>query len=1145
MPSLTSQQKTAVECIDTNVLVSAGAGSGKTMVLVERYLEVLRSYQDAHVSDIIAVTFTRKAAEEMRNRLKSRLRETIGECPPEERQRWTGFLEDLDRARIGTIHSLCESILRSAPAEAMIDPQFEIMDDLEGAEAIAASVDSALRSLISSNDGDDLLLLEYPVEQLQRWITNQIKSAPEYREARKQICELSLAGLQTHALGVIAAVRLSLLRQLREHAELRRCLRYLESTVFEDPQSPLEAKRRDAVKCLAILLQDSKAKTEDLEKIGVCVGALAGMTVGLIGGAKGKSMREAIMRARDIVKFEFANYWPSALSESDERAFKVLLSLLRTIDAALAYYEQVKLRSQKVDYNDLIHLAYGLLERRQTGSKSAPLGKSGSASVSTATGPTTNLRAILVDEFQDTNRTQARLLSLLCGPDTRLFLIGDDKQSIYKFQGADVSTFNEWKHLIDSPTTGLVGGGLALELSESFRSHPSVVAFINAFFKEHFDLGDRSRYKASYQSLTPSRQDAVDPSRVELVSFLTDKESPRIAEDVRMLEGRALSAWIKEKIAAGAPVFDKAADASRPMSYGDIAVLVGQNSDFTFLELALSEAMIPYVTIAGSGFLNRQEVLDIENMLRWLSDPADDHALLAVLRSPMFAVNDGIIHRLAFGRRSSLWRRLLEAAKSPDLEVLKPVAATLKNLQSVAALQPAGELVRTIIATTSYDTTLSSLANGKQRARNVWKLAARAQAEGAMSAHEFVHSLSSMRQLGVTNQTDAPLSSENAIKLMTIHKSKGLEFPVVLLPVLGRRIIRGYAKVITHRDFGIAFNTSRSRDEEKPSFYRAAESQMSEMDREERKRLLYVAMTRARDYLVMFTEYNGHNNESFRQWIHDALGVNGSDELSSEPALIEQGNLSCLARLVDAQAIAQWIKSSSAVRTEPAPEPETSDFSPLDLALMVPLVDGNEECFVSSVPWQAIERVTPAGDLPVHQTVLGEFFHAIMQRFASRMSKPTQDMLSSLCMSSHFNAVHSDQSEYLSREAQGLVDIFFTSELFEILSKSRRRLHEIPYLAVEVDESIADRRVDLIVEDAEGDWHIIDFKTDQVDVSRLESKTNEHASQILEYVRHFKQLTGHEARGWIYFARLGRLLEVQAPTFEIDRKGQLKLPLVR
>jgi len=167
--------------------------------------------------------------------------------------------------------------------------------------------------------------------------------------------------------------------------------------------------------------------------------------------------------------------------------------------------------------------------------------------------------------------------------ETRLFLIGDDKQSIYRFQGADVSTFNHWKARIATRESGLSGAGAALVLDQSFRSHPSVVAFINCFFAELFQLDAHLRpefgHRASHQPLRPSRQEDHEAERVELIAFSAGEQETRDAGQIRLLEGLSVALWIKEKIAQGAPVFDKLSGQSRSIEYGDFAILVSQNAD--------------------------------------------------------------------------------------------------------------------------------------------------------------------------------------------------------------------------------------------------------------------------------------------------------------------------------------------------------------------------------------------------------------------------------------------------------------------------------------------------------------------------------------------------------------------------------------
>ena len=249
---------------------------------------------------------------------------------------------------------------------------------------------------------------------------------------------------------------------------------------------------------------------------------------------------------------------------------------------------------------------------------------------------------ILVDEFQDTNRTQSQLLNLLAGTDATIFMIGDDKQSIYKFQGADVSIFNECKASVSAQDTGAL-----LSLSRSFRSHPQVVNFVNWLFSELM-RGNDNAFSASFEALDAARgADEIDRERVEVIVYsASEADSFRgRQENSRRTEAANVADWILDKVASAVPVEEKSGK-KRPIRFGDFAILVQRNKDFAWLEDAFIKANIPYVMLGGRGFLDRQEIYDMENFLSFLSSPADDHALFGILRSPIYAISDYLLHAI-------------------------------------------------------------------------------------------------------------------------------------------------------------------------------------------------------------------------------------------------------------------------------------------------------------------------------------------------------------------------------------------------------------------------------------------------------------------------------------------------------------------
>jgi len=298
MPQLTDEQSLAINSIGEHVLVSAGAGSGKTFVLVERYIQVLAEDGDATIDDIIAVTYTRKAAEEMRSRLKARLKElgTIGDTTQQER--WLKCLAEVETARIGTIHSLCESVIKNFPAEAGIDPNFEILNDLERAELLAESIDQALHFIIEkpmSIFGD---LLEYPIEGLRVWLGDFLRSPLKYKESRKRFRNCTPESIRQFAQDLVDADIERTMADILADQQFVYELNYLGDTAWKDPDSPLGLLQSEMLSYLKQIFAQSELSAK--ERFNAACALAAMKTAGNLGGVGAKDLRTCMRNLRSL-----------------------------------------------------------------------------------------------------------------------------------------------------------------------------------------------------------------------------------------------------------------------------------------------------------------------------------------------------------------------------------------------------------------------------------------------------------------------------------------------------------------------------------------------------------------------------------------------------------------------------------------------------------------------------------------------------------------------------------------------------------------------------------------------------------------------------------------------------------------------------
>lgn len=1141
MPSLTEEQKLAIESINKHTLVSAGAGSGKTFVLVERYIKVLESDPETKVSSIIAVTYTRKAAEEMRSRLKARLAEMAGSSPALESERWQMALAELEGARIGTIHSLCESILRNFPAEAEIDPAFEIMDDLERASHIQESLDAAMNQYLLADPELEADLLEFPLENLRDWLRSFLESPLKYKESRAKFGDLSKHSMESFARDLIENDCKEAIWAVLSDPVFLAEKNYLIDNPIQDPESKLGKVQDELVKYLSQFKKSLSLKeTYQLFK------SIAEMeSARNAGGAQAKELRRC-MRFIQVSAKSIVHKHHLDLKESDFRSFEVLSNLLNLADKCLEYYEHLKSKSQRLDFDDLIERCSQLCLK-------APLALRQLSK---------DLKALLVDEYQDTNWTQARLLTSLCGAETKLFLIGDDKQSIYKFQGADVSVFNASKRYISATDdmgstlsraqlaesyglSPLAGEGQVLSLSRSFRSQSQIVNLVNLIFSRLFSERDeesplKANHKAHFQALYPAKENDDDKTvRIDFLytAPLSKEETDDLKSSYIKNEAALVAQWISNLVSKSLPVFDKEQGITRAIKFSDFAVLLQANNDFADIEKALSNAGIPFVSIAGSGFLDKQEILDLESLLKWLDNPQDEHALFGALRSPMFAFSDGELHELKSTGGSSLFQAVLaRASKLPvtSNNSAKIAAKILLELRQLAGKVSSACLLQKILELTAYDIVLLASQSGKQKSRNLYKFISLATKHRHLKPADFLAALRSMRDLGVKNLTDAPLSAGNAVKIMTIHKSKGLEFSAVALPKLERSAHKYTGKLLFSRESAIALDISRDAEEEKSSFFLAATNLNRRMEEEERKRLLYVALTRARDYLGLFLTARQSGSDNFGSWLCEALSLPHPKE-SFQNQIMHAGGR----RFPSSWQLSQFDQSKQAEesgQSQSMPEERSEELlskrldgsrasipanSP-DLTLLQTR-EQQKELSYTPLKWQALLRACPnEKEKDLHQTILGNYFHLLMSRLGDDLSLPGESERKALLLHPELQIHDRQQQAAALKVSEQLLINFKNSALYPLMKNAQRRLHEFPYMITD-EKGCSEFRPDLILQDQSGNWQIIDFKTDQVESKDISRQVKHHTGQLARYVDDFHAILGIRASAWIYFAQCGRL----------------------
>jgi ATP-dependent helicase/nuclease subunit A len=883
----------AAQALDRNIFLDAGAGCGKTQALTARYLSLLRA--GVPVSDIVAVTFTNKAARDMKARLRRECEaQALATDDAEAAALWQSRARQLEHAPISTIHAFCSSLLRRYALRAGLDPAFTVMDEVQHSLLLQQTL---RRSLLDRLDADETsAALAVSVLGLSDTVAALARLARTREEHQAELehppTAADLLARWEAQRDIITTRRLDLLvaspAWMRHAATLRR---YRGS----DSADRLESLRAEMLRQIV----GAENRAAPLPDRLACLQRV--FTLGTV-PSKGKGWQEEELAAVAEACRQFKN-----ASGNPARAIKELLSDEDTDPApaaeltaalyleahhALRAFTTAKAAGSLLDYDDLQVLTRDLLASNERVRRDCH----------------ERVRHLLVDEFQDTNALQRDLLWLVAGgepppaatppPPGRLFVVGDAKQSIYRFRDADVSVFDAVREQF-----GTTAGYQRERLTVTFRSHPPLVDLHNRLFADPLLMGPdheaRAPYEAFYEPLQAHRPAPADAVCCDFV--LAHSDTAGNTEARREAEATALAAWIKANLGK-LPVYERVGDGdeerARPCQLRDFALLFRSMTSVRLYERALRLAGLRYHTSSGRGFFSRQEVLDLTNLLAGLENWRDEIALAAALRSPLFGLSDETLFWLKQGADTlAAGLKLVASGEHPCQADLGPAEADLCTFawQQFRALRrlknrlPLSGLLARIVERTGYTAAVAGLYDGDQQIGNVRKLmqiAADFEALGNYSLRDFVDYL---RDLVTTEERmgQAPVVEErdDCIKLMTIHAAKGLEWPIVIVPDLAHGDRNYGGAVRYHRAYGLVACPEVDGERPWPPVARLMAALDDAEDLAERKRLLYVALTRCRDRLVLSSALGQRGGETWLQWLTAATGLDVDDGTCALPGL--------------------------------------------------------------------------------------------------------------------------------------------------------------------------------------------------------------------------------------------------------------------
>ncbi|MBX7166635.1 MAG: UvrD-helicase domain-containing protein [Pirellulales bacterium] len=836
-PGLTDEQQRALATRHVSVALAAGAGCGKTHVLTERFLAHIEPGPGmVDLSEIVAITFTERAAREMRDRIRKAVERRLT-AARQDAEHWLQLVRRMDAARISTIHAFCAALLRAHAVEARLDPQFRVLQEAEAANLLAETTDDVLRLLLARRD-ENLrgVLAVGELRSLREDLTALVRS--RHRQAMgiwlERTPEEIASGWESYFREVYQPARLNSLLACPDYVLLTELVGSVE------PPPGNMAERFAGIRACQQELRTQPLQARVLIDLAQHARVQHAKPKNWAEPEQMQAFRQAAEvireRAKDLSKtldFDPVGAIPAATY------CRQLLAISQELAAA---YQQRKDALQALDFDDLLLGARELLH----GPEAAAVRREVSQ----------HIKVLLIDEFQDTDAAQVDLVNAICNDvldDGKLFFVGDHKQSIYRFRGAEPEVFHQLRARI--PPEG------QLPLSRNFRSQPAILDFVNAIFTGEF---------AEYQPLVAARPQVTRLPAIEFIwaEMPEEPDEPEGPADQPARRRRKLEAdWIarrlrqlidsREPLVWDAEAAQNDRPAARPARQGDVALLFRAMSDAYLYEDALRRWGFDYYVVGGQAFYAQQEIYDVLNLLRAVASPADALSLVGALRSPIFALADDTIFWLAQhpeGIRAGLFAAPVAGIAGEQAARVRFAGKVLGELTALRDRRPVAELLTTALARTGYDAALLADFLGERQVANLHKLIDQARqfdASGTLTLTDFIRQLAEF----VVRQPREPLAatqpeSQDVVRLMSIHQAKGLEFPIVVLPDLERKR-RGGGR--SPAAFHPVLGPLAAPPEKLPSIggwemYQALEKEAEEA---EHARLFYVATTRAADMLLL------------------------------------------------------------------------------------------------------------------------------------------------------------------------------------------------------------------------------------------------------------------------------------------------------
>lgn len=1065
------------------LVVTAGAGTGKTRVLTHRFAHLVLSGR-ATVEQVLAITFTEQAAAQMATRVAELF----------EKQGRNDLRRKLTDAPISTIHAFCYKLLKENSIDAGIDPSFEILSEFEKERMTALAIDEALDK-IQKQEPDGY-------EKLTRTVRTEGRFGADIKEAVQNIYHL----LRIGRIPIEKAFEIP-----NPNERYNELLRQTRTMIDEYRAVAAERKITQTMKTNEVFITELLEKldtpdTESVAKICSSVKLDLRMAKDLKGSAA--SLNALILELAHTAAESYA---------LDMQTRDLLRDLVRFFDES---FKRAKQDKSLLDFSDLEQCTLDFLENRSDLAKNLQ----------------DRFKFVLVDEFQDVNPLQADIIERI-SREGNLFIVGDHKQSIYGFRQADVRVFQNEVQSVR---------GQRISLVNNYRTHKTILDFVNLYFESAWSELPK---EIAYEGLVPGKECQKVITNSPKVEILATLSEPNI--DIREAEARSIASRILQMTSQ---------EETERKDFLDITVLFRSKTKIAPFLAEFIRRRIPFQELKGRGLFNRAEVVDLQHFLEVLSNPYDELALAAVLRSPFAEINnEGLFHLCIEARNQGdgLWETcknadIIESLDKDCATKVKRLVATRRSILKDWALLSVDRLVCEIFERTGYRKWALTQTDAARKIGNIEQIIRHAQSFSAAfgsSPGGLAEALADFRSLGIKAQDSPTGSPENTIALMTVHAAKGLESPVVFIADCNHKESGNSDPIDYHPKEGVGFKVYLSDFTSVDTTTLAAlKKRKKKDDLQENLRLFYVALTRAKKHLTLSTAFRPDSRNTIRTYgwakmLIDFLGLK-TKKYDSWPQVLEPGNGVSI-KVTKAGELTEWPTDRPAKHPKIDRRSVLKHYDSLPETVLPPdrsryLYSVSEIMTFSECPrrFYLLSRLrlpveflpaaleddfpieyssNPAESPKIEPVQFGNAVHDLFARIDSE-NPYWKDFAKEVCK------LH-ELDEKSTSNALAAFETFWANSEIGNFRNGSVFLHELPFLW-KAPFCIVKGKIDLLIPTEEGNW-LIDYKTNRIGKAGIENISKRYQLQMILYSLAHKGLYGKlPERTSLYFTQVDRFIDI-------------------